>query len=128
MRDDNKCNAQHWDDLSPAELRLLIKKEQASIQHLKTVHEDEIFIQPMATKWELNSVEQHIQELEYVLQQAEQRDPQYLSKRLDSLEHQTSNIPYLVEAVDVLLVRINKAVFECYETIVINTITHRQAI
>ncbi|KAL6042080.1 hypothetical protein QOT17_024616 [Balamuthia mandrillaris] len=138
MSDDDKCDAQRWDDLSPAELRLLIEKEQASIIHLKVtrdelleslgkhqpVNEDEIFAQLTATKRELYSAEQYIQKLEHALQQAEQRDPQYLSKRLDSLEHQTSNISYLVEVVDVLLKRTDKSVFERYETIVTNTITH----
>ncbi|KAL6058821.1 hypothetical protein QOT17_014618 [Balamuthia mandrillaris] len=61
MSDDDKCNAQCWDDLSPAELRLLIEKEQASIQHLKVtrnelleslgkhqmVNKDEIFVQKL---------------------------------------------------------------------------------
>ncbi|KAL6052041.1 hypothetical protein QOT17_018828 [Balamuthia mandrillaris] len=138
MSNDHKCNAQCWDDLSPAELHLLIKKEQASILHLKVtwdelleslgkhqlVNKDEIFAQLMATKRELYFAEQCIQKLDHALQQAEQRDSQYLSKWLNSLEHQTSNISYLVEVVDVLFKRTNKSVFKCYKTIVINTITH----
>ncbi|KAL6044288.1 hypothetical protein QOT17_005377 [Balamuthia mandrillaris] len=138
MSDDDKCDTQRWDDLSPAELCLLIEKEQASILHLKVtqdeplnslgkhqpVNEDEIFTQLTATKRELYFAEQYIQKLDHSLQQAEQRDPQYLSKQLNSLEHQTSNISYLIEAVDVLLKRTNKSVFKHYKTIITNTITH----
>ncbi|KAL6047169.1 hypothetical protein QOT17_021791 [Balamuthia mandrillaris] len=40
MSDDDKHSTQHWDDLSPVELPLLIEKEQASIQHLKVTQDD----------------------------------------------------------------------------------------
>ncbi|KAL6047893.1 Chromo domain-containing protein [Balamuthia mandrillaris] len=137
MSDDNKRSTQHWDDLSPAELRLLIKKEQASIQHLKvtgdelleslhnhqTINKDETFAHLTTIKRELYSTEQRIQELDHALQQAEQKDSQYLFKQLNSLELQTSNISFLVEAVDVLLKCTNKSVFERYESIITNTIT-----
>ncbi|KAL6057329.1 hypothetical protein QOT17_015576 [Balamuthia mandrillaris] len=112
MSDNNKHSAQHWDESSPVELRLLIEKEQASIQLLT------------ATQELLKSLQQHIQELDHALQQAEQKDPQYLSKWLDSLELQTSNISYLVEAVDVLLKCTDESVFEHSETTIMNTIAH----
>ncbi|KAL6050319.1 hypothetical protein QOT17_019882 [Balamuthia mandrillaris] len=67
-------------------------------------------------------LQQRIQELDHTLQQAEQKDPQYLSKRLDSLELHTSNIGYLVEAVDILLKRTDESVFERYKTTITNTI------
>ncbi|KAL6042814.1 hypothetical protein QOT17_024231, partial [Balamuthia mandrillaris] len=41
-------------------------------------------------------------ELDHALQQVKQKDPQYFSKQLDNLKLQTSNISYLVDAVDVL--------------------------
>ncbi|KAL6051815.1 hypothetical protein QOT17_018977 [Balamuthia mandrillaris] len=44
--------------------------------------------------------------------------------KLDSLKHQTSNISYLVEAIDVLLERTNKSIFEYYKTSITNTIIH----
>ncbi|KAL6062451.1 hypothetical protein QOT17_012238 [Balamuthia mandrillaris] len=86
---DNKHGAQRWDNLSPAKLCLLIKKEQASIQHLKVtwdelleplcnhqpINKDETFAHLMTTKWELYSTEQRIQELDHALQQAEKKDP-----------------------------------------------------
>ncbi|KAL6062761.1 hypothetical protein QOT17_012037 [Balamuthia mandrillaris] len=136
MSNDDKRSAQLLDDLFPAELRSLIEKEQASIEHLKatrdklleplgkhqTTNEEELFTQLTATKQELYSAEQHIQELDHTLQQAEWKDPLYLSKRLDSLEHQTSNIFYLVEVVDVLLKRTDGSVFERFESTVTNTV------
>ncbi|KAL6040446.1 hypothetical protein QOT17_025395, partial [Balamuthia mandrillaris] len=63
-------------------------------------------------------------ELDYALQQAKQKDPQYLSKQLDSLKLQTSNISYLIEAVDVLLKCTDESVFECYKTTIMNSIIH----
>ncbi|KAL6051015.1 hypothetical protein QOT17_019478 [Balamuthia mandrillaris] len=119
------------------ELRLLIEKEQASIQYLKVtqdelleslgkhqmVNEDETFAHLMTIKQELYSTEQCIQELDHTLQQLEQKDPQYLSKQLDSLKLQTSNISFLIEAVDVLLKCTNESIFECYESIIANIIT-----
>ncbi|KAL6057288.1 hypothetical protein QOT17_015610 [Balamuthia mandrillaris] len=99
MSDNNKHGTQHWDNLSPAELCLLIEKEQASIR-TPQVNEDETFNHLTATKQELYSAEQHIQELDHTLQQAEQKDPQYLSKQLNSLKLQTSNISFLVKADD----------------------------
>ncbi|KAL6045445.1 hypothetical protein QOT17_022779 [Balamuthia mandrillaris] len=86
------------------------------------INKDETFTHLTTTKRELYSAEQRIQELDHALQQAEQKDPQYLSKRLDSLELQTSNISFLVEAVDVLLKHTDESIFERYEFT--NTITH----
>ncbi|KAL6046893.1 hypothetical protein QOT17_021956 [Balamuthia mandrillaris] len=40
MSNDNKCNTQHWDDLSPVELHFLIEKEQAFILHLKVTQDE----------------------------------------------------------------------------------------
>ncbi|KAL6058455.1 hypothetical protein QOT17_014850 [Balamuthia mandrillaris] len=138
MSNNDKHGAQCWDDLSPAELCLLIEKEPASIKYLKVtqnkllkslgkhqmVNKNETFAYLMTTKWELYSIEQCIQELDHTLQQAKQKDPQYLSKQLDSLKLQTSNTSFLVEAVDVLLKHTDKSIFEHYESTITNTITH----
>ncbi|KAL6050318.1 hypothetical protein QOT17_019881 [Balamuthia mandrillaris] len=106
MSNDDKYSAQHWDDLSSMELRLLIKNNKP----------------PSNTSRELYSAEQCIQELDHALQQAEQKDPQYLSKQLDSLDFQTSNISFLIEAVDVLLKCTDESIFEHYESTITNTI------
>ncbi|KAL6066923.1 hypothetical protein QOT17_009284 [Balamuthia mandrillaris] len=138
MSNNNELSAQCWDRSSPVELHLLIEKEQASIQLLtaswdkllkslyihQTINEDKIFSQSTATKQDLYSAEQCIQELDHTLQQAEQKDSQYLSKQLNSLKLQTSNISYLVEAVDILLKCTDESVFEHYETTITNTIAH----